>query len=57
MHSINIRVDDAMKTAIDTACKDEGRPMANYIKAVLTKDLRDRGLLDAGGPVAKGRKK
>lgn len=45
MNSINLRVNDELKGAIDKAAESEGLPVASYVKSLLTKELRARGFL------------
>lgn len=41
--SINIRVDDNLKAAIDAAAEEQGLPVASFIKSLLTRYLLKAG--------------
>jgi len=45
MHSINLRVNDELKAAIDRVAEKRGLPVATYIKSRLTELLREEGEL------------
>jgi hypothetical protein len=48
--AISVRVEPAVKAAVEQAAKSDGRTVAQYVERLLVAHLRERGLLADGEP-------